>query len=156
MIDVFTFRAPPGTVALTIDVRGTPPSSIVIDAAKLVDATTDVARRGLNYYKAVPFIARQFVRARRRRDDKMLQSVGQLAFWSALHHPKAGTEMRAAVSDALRRGERAHITWNYSKRYGLVMALASAFVDLDAVSEKMPKDRIVMLARPRPARQADA
>jgi hypothetical protein len=132
--DVHAFRAPPGTVAITLDVRGTPPSTIVFAAAELVDATAKAARLGLNYYRAVPFIARQFQRARRRGNGATVRSAALLALWSALHHPTVGVQMRAVVSDALRRDGRAHLTWNFSRRHGLAIGVGQTFVDLDAIA----------------------
>ena len=145
------FRAPVGTVAVTLDVQGAGPSTCIIDAANLVDAISELNRRlaGLDYHASVRFVASEFLKAKARGDDDTLSSVGLLCLWTALHHPKQGAAMRDAVSEALRRDGKTHITWQYSPTTGLAMALSEKFVDLEKIAAIAPKDTVYSYRAPR-------
>jgi hypothetical protein len=131
------FRAPIGTVAITLDIHGAAPSTCLIDATKLVDVMGDIGRlsEARDYYWVVRAIASEFLRAKQTGAEAPFLSLGLAAFWTALHHPQLGAPMRDAVSESLRRRGRAHITWQFSPTTGLAMALAEAFVDLEGVAE---------------------
>lgn len=145
------FRAPAGTIAVTLDVKGAAPSTCMIDATKMVDMIGDVNRlfAGLEYYAGVRAVATAFREAKRAGDDAALMAIGPLCLWTALHHPKTGASMREAVSDTLRCKGKAHLTWQYSADTGLAMALAEKFVDLEDLAKKVPKDRVWSYVPPR-------
>ena len=56
------FRAPEGTIAITIDVQGASSTTLLIDATTLVDLVDEVERYAgnLDYRPLVRFIARDF------------------------------------------------------------------------------------------------
>ena len=150
------FRAPEGTVSITMDVAGAAPSTYTIEAAKIVDLIDGVARRieGGNYYRIVRGIADHFVDCKRRGALSEMTNIGVLCLWSALRHPQQGASMRDMVSEALRRDGKAHITWHFSPTAGLAMALAEKFVDLEALLPLFPNDTVAAYGLPRePTRQ---
>ena len=139
------FKAPIGTVAVTLDVQGIPPSTCLIDAAKVSDVISEIDKitKGLDYYKVVRFTATEFSKAKQTGDDGPLQWVGLVALWTALHHPRMGEDMRKKVSAALRDKGKAHVTWQFSPNTGLAMALAEGFIDLEPIAAAAPQDRVL-------------
>jgi len=145
------FRAPEGIIAITIDVQGASPSTLLIEEAKLVDLIDEVARyaANLDYRQLVRFIAREFARARRSNDELRFRGMGAAVVWSVLNHPDLGEVMRKGVADALRRDGRAHITWRYSPALGVAMAVSDRCVDLGDISAGAPKDTVMAVVSPR-------
>jgi hypothetical protein len=144
------FRAPVGTIAITLDVEGAAPSSCVIDASQLVDVMDRLHDlvSGLDYYAGVRFIAREFLKAKQSGDDSAFEWLGIVTLWSALHHPKQGSDMRKAVSEALRSDGKAHITWCFSPTKGLAMALAERFIDLAGLATHAPDNTVWSYVKP--------
>lgn len=143
------FVAPVGTIAITIDVENVAPCSCLLDAAKIMtvlDQVTAIAR-GMPYSSLVHAIAAQFTRAKLKGDDAALCGIGVAALWAAFHHPQGGAAMRQAVSDALRRDGKAHITWRFGPA-GLAMALAERFVGIDHLASLAPQDRVTVYSDP--------
>jgi hypothetical protein len=145
------FRAPVGTIAITLDVHGAAPSTCMIDAAKLVDVMNKIEQftAPLDYHQIVRFVGSELLRAKQAGDNKASEWIGLLCLWTALHHPKLGSEMRDAVSAALRRDGKAHISWQYSPATGLAMALAEKFVDLEGIAAAAPDDTVWGYTAPR-------
>ena len=145
------FRAPQGTIAITIDVQGASSTTLLIDSTTLVDLVDEIERYAgnLDYRPLVRFIARDFVRARRSNDTLRFRGIGAAVVWSALNHPDLGEVMRKGVADALRRDNRAHITWRYSPNSGLAMAVSDRGVDLEGVTTAAPKDTVMSVFNPR-------
>jgi hypothetical protein len=110
------FRAPQGTIAITLDVQGTAPSTFTLDVTALVDLmdqVNDIVCKA-DYHGVVRHIAHAFPEAKQTGDDVNFEVIGPLSLWSALHHPKQGAGMRAAVSEVLRCDGKAHISWCFS------------------------------------------
>jgi hypothetical protein len=140
------FVVPAGLVAITIDAEGCDPSTVMFDTTQVTDIAEACTRLGagqVNYYGLVRMLARDFVRARKGGNDARLNDIGIGILWTALNHPAAGERMRRAVSTALRRDGKAHITW-YFGRHGLGLGLAEGFVDMDQLGEHAPKDAVVV------------
>lgn len=140
---------PEGLIGITLDVMGTAPSSVLLDAANLVDVLDEVDRLApkLGYYAKVHAAAREFVKAKQSRDDAKVPGIGLLSLWTALHHPRAGAIMRAKVSTALRDKGRAHITWQFSTA-GLAIALADQFVNLEGFIAHVPGNAVCAYVSP--------
>lgn len=144
------FVAPVGTVAITIDVEGIAPTTLMFDATKVaeIEAKAKELAAGLSYRPAVGNFAKMFVDARKQQDDRELTAIGIGILWSAFNHPQSGDQMRRRVSAALRKDGKAHITWHFSLRHGLAISLGEGFVDLEQIIAKAPKDRVIVYAPP--------
>jgi hypothetical protein len=114
------FEIPPGLLGVTIDVEDAPPWTLMFDLAYVArieaEAAAQATRVGLKYHVAVRVFAEDFACARQRGDDHKLRVVGIGILWSCFAHPQVGERLRRAVSVMMRRGERVHITWRFSKR----------------------------------------
>jgi hypothetical protein len=136
------FTAPAGTVAITLDVQGWL-STVLIDASKVVDIdgklTAGMMR--LDYSVIVRTVAHEFVEIRKSGDDTRLTGVGLGALWTALHHPASGERMRRAISAALRKNGKAHISWHCGP-HGLAMSLSKGYVDQEPLMKAAPRDRM--------------
>jgi len=136
------FRAPKGTIAITIDVKGIAPATAVIDASAAVNMLEKItsATQSLSYYATVRHLAGELTRARRTGDHDAFRWIGCLVLWTSFNHPKIGNDMRKAVSEALRREGKAHISWFFSPTKGLVIALAEKFIDLEQIAAAAPSN----------------
>jgi hypothetical protein len=143
------FRAPIGTVAITFDIGGVDPSTAMIDAGAVgpLLPRLQAAVKGQSYYALVRLVAREFAKARRTDDDDAITWISLLGLWTALNHPRAGEQMRKAVSNSIRQDKTAHITWRFGPE-GLGLALAGCFVDLGELARLAPADRIAVYAAP--------
>lgn len=123
------FRVPGGKVAITVDVQGEDPSTVMFDADKIADMMKGVEQviGRSSYYPMVRGLAAEFAACKRKGAD--ITGVGIGILWSALYHPRSGKEMREGVSRDLREKGRAHITWQVTDD-GLAMSLADQFVDM--------------------------
>jgi hypothetical protein len=139
------FRAPEGTIAITLDVQGVAPSTCIVDAARVVDVIAEVNRltAGMDYYRVVRFVGSQFLKAKQTGDDAAFKWIGLACLWTALHHPKVGADLRKAISDGLRKDGKAHISWRFSPTTGLAMPLSEKFVDLEGLAALAPQDSVI-------------
>jgi hypothetical protein len=110
------------------------------------EANALASRRGLDCRAAIRGFAEEFVRLRKRGDDRKLHGIGIGILWTCFAHPQSGERMRKALSAMMRRGERVHITWRFSRRTGLAISLAGKFIDMEKLAEAAPKDAMVMFA----------
>jgi len=137
------FRVPAGKLAITVDVQGTAPSTVLFDSDKVADIVAAIDRVPRPEYPAlVRGLADEFVKGRRNGAD--FSGIGIGILWTALYHPQHGATVRTQVSRQLRDTGKAHITWSFSKD-GLAIALADQFVDLDGVLASTPKDRSIAI-----------
>jgi len=120
------FVAPGGTVAITIDVEGVSPSTLMFDATKVaeIEARAKEMAAGLSYRPAVRVFAKMFADAMRgnNKDDSELTAIGIGILWTAFNHPESGDQMRRRVSEALRKNGKAHITWHFSMGWQFPLA----------------------------------
>jgi hypothetical protein len=128
------FRAPIGTLAITLDVEGTDPSTYLLNAAHVDEMDQEVAIlcQAVNYYTVALSVAAEFAEAKASQQDEAARGLGMVALWTAFHHPTTGDAMRRKVSAALRDRGTAHITWRFSPTAGLAIALHDRFVDFEA------------------------
>jgi hypothetical protein len=141
------FRAPQGTIAITLDVQGAAPSTFTLDVTALVDLVdrvNDLVCKA-DYHGVVRHIAHAYLEAKQTGDDANFEVIGPLSLWSALHHPKQGAGMRAAVSEVLRRDGKAHISWCFSPTAGLAMGLSDKFMDLEGLAAVFPPNTTTSL-----------
>jgi hypothetical protein len=140
-------EVPPGLLGITIDVEGVAPSTVMFDMGRVTEIEAEAAtlarRHGIKYYAVVRALAEQFGQVRRRGDDRGLTGIGIGILWTCFNHPTTGERMRRAVSTALRRDGKAHITW-YFGEHGLGVSLAKGFVDMEQLGEHAPKDAVVV------------
>ena len=120
----------------------------MIDASRVVEIAAALSGASkLGYYSLVGAVVSEFLKARSTNDDRMLESAGLTALWTALNHPQSGPEMRVRLSQTLRETGKAHITWHFG-RDGLAIAQADRFVDLEAIAAVAPKNAVTMVATP--------
>jgi hypothetical protein len=133
------FRVSDGKLAITVDVQGDAPSTLIFDADKIADLAAAVERLGDKppYHALVRHLGRSFVA--RRRNGQDMTDLGGGILWTALYHPQHGSNMRIAVSRALRDMGKAHITWSLSDK-GFGLALGATFLDFDNILAVAPKD----------------
>jgi hypothetical protein len=147
--DVMDFAVPPGVLAVTLDVTGAPPVSLLVDPEKLTALMDQIggAAGKLSYRRLVEQLARAFVQATAARADDDLVWIGLAICWTAMSHPAAGAAMRTAVSARLGTAGRAHIIWKFSPG-GLAIAVADHFVSLDAAIAMARPDRVSVFQAP--------
>src|SRR4051812_31810241 len=94
------FRVPRGKLAITVDVPGTDPSTILFDTDKIAAVVEAVERQPgrPSYRDLVMALAKEFAACKRRGGD--LAGIGVGILWSVLNHPQSGSAMRASVSSA--------------------------------------------------------
>jgi hypothetical protein len=143
--NVEDFRAPEGTIALTLDVEGALFTTALLNAADIVDLVDRVDQFvvGQDYHSLARSLARQVLRAAHQlvcQDAKLevLCAVGPVAVWSALNHPQQGTGMRRALSDMLARKGSAYLTWHQEHVRGLAMGLSDVYMDLHNLIAVIP------------------
>ena len=158
--DLATFRAPPGSVAMTLDLHKCEPVTIVVPADCLValmagvedslptlTTTTGVAR----HLHLRSYLQQGLRRAQRAGSERNQETLGLLALWLALNHPDAASAMRQQVAEQLRLFGRAHVTIACNRRQAWGFALADQFASLGAALSTMgqqPADTTVAWARP--------
>jgi hypothetical protein len=140
------FRVPDGKFAITVEVDGADPSTVIFDADMVGDLASEMARlkNAPPYHQAVAGIGKEFLKARR--DGGDLTGIGVGILWSALYHPKHGERMRVTVSRSLRDQGKVHVTWSLSAK-GLGLAVADQFVDMDRMFDDAPRDHSVFYER---------
>lgn len=138
------FRVPDGKLGITIEVDDEAPSTMLFDADKVADLMVDVDRvsKTYDYYALVRGLAPTFIDDRRQGADLSGIAIGIL--WTALYHPRAGRNMRTQVARALRDKGKAHLSWRYSSKFGLALAIADQAVPLDNLLAHAPRDRQFM------------
>lgn len=138
------FRVPDGKLGITIEVDDEAPSTMLFDADKVADLMVEVERvsRSHDYYRLVRGLAAIFIEDRRKSADLSGIAIGIL--WTALYHPRAGRNMRAQVARALRDKGKAHLSWRYSSKSGLALAIADQAVPLGNLLARAPRDRQFM------------
>src|SRR5664279_1282896 len=93
------FRVPEGTIAITFDVEGADPSTVVINPADyhLFIPALEPLTKVRSYYSVVQMIAKEFKRSRLAGDDRSLSALPWLALWTSYNHPENGGAMREEV-----------------------------------------------------------
>src|SRR5215471_18600513 len=142
------FVAPAGTLAITFDVTGAPPTTWLFDVARIVEleaeAQAALKASGMRAYRDfVAGLAAVYVKERPHRVEKTMSGIGLGGLWTALNHPELGAEMRAKVSQSLRTTGTAHITWRFDKQHGFALVLADHFVDMASVTAVAPRDCVI-------------
>jgi hypothetical protein len=154
-IRVEDYRVGSGRVALTFDIANRDPSTISIDAASLshVLARVEAAVAGRSYEWVVHLLA-SAIEAADAGDVDAWSAAAFAGLWLAVHHPVAGTEMAARLSDAIAIRGCAHLTMHVGQHRGIAFALADTFVDLDAVAASARKAGVAtyVVAEPRSQR----
>jgi hypothetical protein len=154
-IRVEDYRVGPGRVALTFDIAGRDPSTVSVDASSLsnVLARVEAAVAGRSYEWILHLLAGAIEAADAGEPDAW-NAAALTGFWLAVHHPAAGTEMAARLSDAIAIRGCAHLTMHIGQHRGIAFALADTFVDLDAVAATARKVGVAtyVVAEPRAQR----
>jgi hypothetical protein len=140
-------------VAVTLDFAPRPPSTVVIDATKLVDVLNrlDLAFAGVSYSSVLARFDRDF---RKLRHGKAMPGLELVPIWLAFRYPTGTEAVSRAVSDELRRTGSAHVTVHAGVEGGVAIAVAAGFVDLEkplTASHKIGAGA-VMVERPGMAR----
>jgi hypothetical protein len=137
-VPVEDFTAQPGEFALTVDVEGAKPESMVVpwpDVHRLLAVMPQPAAGG-NALETHRASRRHLVERLPRvqpggaeEDEAELRTLMLLAMWTVFEHP--AHEVHRAVSDSIRRTGKAHVT---ASAYGgnFAVALADKFVDLES------------------------
>lgn len=144
------FRCPPGSVAFTFDIAGAAPSTAVFAAEDLTHGLAEAGRAipaSVPYHQLVAGFAAEFRRAKAAGCSAKMPGLGLLGSCLAMNHPVGGDAMRRAVSTALRREGRAHVTFCLSAA-GLALALAPAFDDLAPIAAAAPQDTVLYAVAP--------
>jgi hypothetical protein len=124
------FHVPPGHIAATLDFAPRPPSTVVIDATKLVDVLNrlDLAFAGVSYSSVLAMFGRDFHKLKH---GKAMPGFELVPFWLAFRYPTGAEAVSRAVSDDLRRSGAAHVTIHAGIECGVAIAVAAGFVDLE-------------------------
>jgi hypothetical protein len=131
------WRVPDGHIGITVDVAGSPPTSLALEAGALVDLMErcNPVCQPIGYESVSRMISSEFPKVRGGVDDETCKTFGIMALWVSLYHPMHGHLMRSRVSDYLRDTGKAHISWRVGPS-GLAMSLGDKFADLgDALDE---------------------
>jgi hypothetical protein len=133
------WRVPDGMVAVTLDIEGETPGTLAIQAETFTPLMERMDRiaAALSYAGAVKFAAEEFIKARRENDREGMIGAAYTAFWTALNHPKFGSQMRRGISASLRQDGKAHLTWRFGSK-GLAIALGASFTDLAGITITKP------------------
>jgi hypothetical protein len=131
-IRVEDYRVGYGRVALTFDIAGRDPSTVSIDAASLsnVLSRVEAAVDGRSYEWVLHVLAGAIEAADAGEPDAW-NAAALTGFWLAVHHPAAGGEMAARLSDAIGVRGSAHITMHVGRHRGIAFGLGDQFVDLE-------------------------
>jgi hypothetical protein len=150
-IRVEDYRVGPGRVALTFDIAGRDPSTVSVDASSLshVLARVEAAVAGRSYEQILHLLAGA-IEAADAGDVDAWSAAALTGFWLAVHHPAAGGEMAARLSDAIAIRGSAHITMHVGRHRGIAFALADTFVDLDAVAASARKAGVATYVQAEP------
>jgi hypothetical protein len=124
------FHVPPGHVAVTLDFAPRPPSTVAIEATKLVDVLNrlDTAFTGIPYDRVLAMFGRDFHKLKH---GKAMPDLELVPFWLAFRYPTGADAVKRAVSDELRRSGSAHVTIHAGVECGVAIAVAAGFVDLE-------------------------
>jgi hypothetical protein len=127
----------------------------MIDPATLVPALCDldIVLNKQEYYDVVELARRTFVKSWRERDERTITRVCYAILWTCINHPKIGPEFNSRLSEALRRGNRCHVTWHCSNR--LAIAFGTKFVDLKDMTTATAPDGVTLYSGARSARPED-
>jgi hypothetical protein len=131
-IPIEDYRVGPGRVALTFDIAGRDPSTVSVDASSLshVLARVETAVAGRSYEWVLHLLAGA-IEAADAGDVDAWSAAAFAGFWLAVHHPMAGAEMAARLSDAIAIRGSAHITMHVGRHRGIAFGLGDQFVDLE-------------------------
>jgi hypothetical protein len=153
LVRVEDYRVGPGRVALTFDIAGRDPSTVSVDASSLshVLARVDELAAGRSYEQVLHVLAGAIEAADAGEADAW--NAALVGFWLAVHHPAAGAEMAARLSDAIAIPGCAHLTMHVGQHRGIAFALADTFVDLDAVAASARKAGVATYVAAEPRSQ---
>jgi hypothetical protein len=130
------YRVPAGHCALTIDLAGLTPTTLLVEEGKLTAYVEGVDRvlASMSYVEFLHLFIAQFRAAKEAADDEAV-CAALTGWWLVLRHPALGADMANATSDMMARGEPVHATVHIGTTGGLTFALGAQFIDLDKVAE---------------------
>ncbi len=133
------FSMSDGMVAITLDIDGYDPSTLMLSVRCLNDFVDIAAAELINrpYISVIREIALGFPLVRGR-DERKCEALAIMALWSVFNHPQGGRTARKAVADVLRQDRKAHITWRIGST-GLAISVAEAFFPLASVIDAQAK-----------------
>ena len=151
-IPLNALRVPAGKIAVTLDMAGFDPCSIVVaatDLEKIVAGVDAMARDTIGPRRVVRthvLMRESVVLAMREGGNDDRQGRLMTLLWLALNHPHHGDQLRAAVSEALRRDGKTHLSVTVDPRGTWSFALAEKFVDTTPFIAVLPEDMPVSLS----------
>ncbi len=127
-IPLNALRVPAGKAAVTLDMAGFDPCSIVVAATDLerVVAGADATDRGTigprHAVRTHVLMREAVVLAMREGSNDGKKAMLMTPLWLALNHPHRGDQLRTAMSEALRRDGKTHLsvtvdpgrTWSFA------------------------------------------
>lgn len=145
-IPISAFRVPSGKIAITFDISGLDYCTAVLPVLDLDQILSDFEvemelskndRCNLQAHLQIRHLAEQLLRSG---DPDGVKYALFPALWLALNHPVDPGAIRAAISDGLRRNERAHITIAIDHRHYWAFAVSDRIPDLSKWFGAMPDD----------------
>lgn len=151
-IPLNALRVPTGKIAVTLDMAGFDPCSVLVvasDLDKLVSEMNKMVRGTIGPKHAVQthVLVRRSVGAAFQSGDNGAKKNMMLALlWLALNHPHHADQMRAAMSESLRRDGKAHLSVTVDAGGTWAFGLADKFIDASPVIAALPEDVPVSLS----------
>lgn len=151
-IPLNALRVPAGKIAVTLDMAGFDPCSIVIaatDLERVVAGVDAMARKTIGPRRAVRthvLMRESVVLAMRGGSSEDKKGMLMTLLWLALNHPHHGDQLRAAMSEALRRDGKTHLSVTVDPSRTWTFALAEKFVDMTPVMAVLPENTPVSLS----------
>lgn len=139
-------RVPAGKIAVTLDMAGFDPCSIVVAASdldKVVSGIDKMVRStiGPRHAAQTHVLVRRSVGAALQggdNDDK--KGMMMTLLWLALNHPHHADRMRAGMSESLRRDGKVHLSVTVDPGRTWSFALADKFIDMTPIIAALPEN----------------
>lgn len=151
-ISLSALRVPTGRIAVTLDVAGFDPCSVVVAASdpdKLVGEMNKMVCSTIGPRHAVQthvLVRRSVEAAFQSGDNDAKKNMMLTLLWLALNHPHHADQMRAAMSEALRRDGKAHLSVTVDAGGTWAFGLVDKFIDASPVIAALPEDTPVSLS----------
>lgn len=151
-IPLSALRVPDGKIALTLDLHGPDPMSIVLDAVSLEGVLSLLDEEiweagGRRNDRRTHVILREAVALAMAEDDDSRMGAVTHVLWLALNHPDHADAIRAKVSDALREKGRCHLSVTVDARQNWAFAIADRWIDMSRAMAAVPDGLRVSFAR---------
>lgn len=143
---------PTGKIAVTLDMAGFDPWSVVVAASDLDKLVSEMNKMvhsttGPGHAVQTHVLVRRSVGAAFQSGDNDAKKDMMLTLlWLALNHPHHADQMRAAMSEALRRDGKAHLSVTVDGGGTWVFGLADKFIDASPIIAALPENTPVSLS----------